>query len=71
MNGTRPDIAFAVNLLTRFSLAPTKRHWTSVKQIFRYLHGTPDLGLFFKKNQDLTIVGYADAKYLSDPHKTL
>ena len=25
-NGTRPDIAFVVNLLARFSLAPTKRH---------------------------------------------
>ena len=70
-NGTRPDIAFAVNLLARFSSAPTKRHWTGVKQIFRYLRGTQDLGLFFKKNQDLTIVGYADAGYLSDPHKAL
>lgn len=70
-NGTRPDIAFAVNLLARFSSAPTKRHWNGVKQIFRYLRGTQDLGLFFRKNQDLTMAGYADAGYLSDPHKAL
>jgi hypothetical protein len=64
-------IAFVVNLLAIFSLAPTKRHWTGVKQIFRYLRGTQDLRLFFKKNLDLTIVRYADVGYLSDPHKAL
>jgi len=48
-NGTRPDIAFAVNLLARFSSVPTKRHWNGIKQIFRYLRGTQDIGLFFRK----------------------
>ena len=67
-NSTRPDIAFAVNLLARHSAAPTMRHWNGVKDIFRYLQGTPDLGLFFKKNQDQSLIGYADAGYLSDPH---
>jgi len=46
-NSTRPDIAFAVNLLARHSAAPTKRHWAGGKQILRYLNGTKDLGLFF------------------------
>ncbi|KAM3298233.1 hypothetical protein ACQJBY_039939 [Aegilops geniculata] len=69
-NCTRPDIAFAVNLLARHSAAPTKRHWSGVKNIFRYLQGTKDLGLFFQfqKNQDSDVIGYADAGYLSDPH---
>jgi hypothetical protein len=49
-NSTRPDIAFAVNLLARHSAAPTMRHWTGGKQILRYLNGTKDLGLCFKKN---------------------
>jgi hypothetical protein len=62
-NGTRHDIAFTVNILARFNSALAKWHWTGVKLIFRYLCG--------KKNQDLTIVGYADVGYLSDPHKAL
>ena len=32
------------------------------------MQGTKDLGLFYKRNQDLSIIGYADAGYLSDPH---
>jgi hypothetical protein len=48
-NSTRPDIAFAVNLLARHSAAPTKRHWVRVKTIFRYLNNTRDLGLFYQR----------------------
>ncbi|XP_044430953.1 disease resistance protein RPM1-like [Triticum aestivum] len=66
-NCTRPDIAFAVSLLARYNSEPTKIHCKGVKNIFRYLQGTKDLGLFYKRNQDLSIIGYADAGYLSNP----
>ncbi|GKA51599.1 secreted RxLR effector protein 161-like protein [Tanacetum coccineum] len=69
INYTRPDISFAVNLLARFSSSPTKRHWNGIKHIFRYLRGTTDLGLFYSNNSKQGLVGYADAGYLSDPHK--
>ena len=68
-NCTRPDISFAVNLLARFSSAPTKRHWVGIQHIFRYLRGTTDLGLFYSNNSRQGLIGYADAGYLSDPHK--
>jgi hypothetical protein len=67
-NNTRLDIAFAVNLLARHSAAPTKRHWNGIKNILRYLQVTTDLGLFYERNQDPSLVGYTDAGYLSDPH---
>jgi hypothetical protein len=57
-----------VNLLARHSAAPTRRHWTGGKQILRYLNGTKDLRLFFQKTNDPTLIGYADAGYMSDPH---
>lgn len=73
-NCSRPDIAFAVSVLSRYSKEPTKRHWTGIKQILRYLSGTVNYGLYYKKvfTNNLTtngISGYADAGYLSDPHK--
>ena len=48
-NCTRPDIAFAVNLLARHSADPTRHHWTGPKCILGYLNGTKDLGLFLRK----------------------
>jgi hypothetical protein len=31
---------------------------------------TPDLGLLYLKNQDLSLIDYSDAGYLSDPHNS-
>jgi len=67
-NSTKLDIAFTVNLLARHSAAPTKRHWTGVKQILRYVNGTRDLGLFFQRGTSFDMIGYTDIGYQSDPH---
>ena len=67
---TRPDIAFLVNLLARFSSAPTQRHWNEIKHLFHYLRGTKDLGLYFSKSNNFSgLLGYTNVGYLSDPHK--
>ena len=68
-NCTRPDIAFSVNLLVRYSSAPTRRHWKGIQHILRYLNGTIDIGLFYSNKSKEKLLGYADAGYLSDPYK--
>ncbi|XP_070010528.1 secreted RxLR effector protein 161-like [Nicotiana sylvestris] len=68
-NATRPDITFSVNVLARYSSAPTSRHWNGIKHILQYLKGTTDMGLFYGNNCSPDLVGYADAGYSSDPHK--
>jgi len=65
-NCTRLNIIFATNLLTRFISSPTRRHWNKIKHVFRYLWG---MGLFYHKGSKQGMIGYADACYLSDPHK--
>jgi hypothetical protein len=40
-------ISFVVNLLARFSSAPTQCHWTGIKAILCYLKGTMDMSLFY------------------------
>ena len=65
---TQPDISFVVNLLARYSSSPIRKHWTGVKQIFRYLRGTMDMGLYYSLSSKSGLVGYADAGFLSDPH---
>ena len=68
-NYTRPDIAFSVNLLARYSSALTKRHWNRIKHVLRYLRGTCDMGLFYSKTLEPQFFDYADVGYLSNPHK--
>ena len=59
-NCTRPDIAFPVNLLARYSSTPTRRHWVGVKTILRYLQGTQDLGLWYSRKGVPSMMGYVD-----------
>ncbi|KAK9137510.1 hypothetical protein Sjap_008104 [Stephania japonica] len=66
-NCTRPDIAFAVNLLARYSSSPTRRHWNGVKHIFRYLRGTSDMGLFYSRGVKLNLQGYLDLDFYQIP----
>jgi len=49
---SRPDILFSVCLCARFQLDPREPHLTAVKRIFRYLKGTTNLRLLYKKSSD-------------------
>ena len=48
---TRPDIAYAINLLSQQQANPTEYHWALGKHVLRYLKGTPTLGLHFVRNR--------------------
>ncbi|KAK3880875.1 hypothetical protein Pcinc_014673 [Petrolisthes cinctipes] len=63
---TRPDIAYAVNSVTRYSTKPTSQHWKAVKRIMRYLKGTRDLGILYNYNGSTDFVGYSDADWAGD-----
>ena len=58
--GTRPDITYAVQTISRFSKNPGIAHWEAVKKIFRYLKDTKHLWLSYG-GQKKELVGYADA----------
>lgn len=66
--GTRPDIAFAVNTLSRYNNEPKTEHVMAVKRLLRYLQGTKDLKLIYTKDGNASITGYCDADWASDVH---
>ena len=70
-NCTRPYIAFSVNLLAKYSSAPTQRHCNGIKYILCYLQGTTYMSLFYSNESKHQLFGYADVGYLSNPHKTI
>ena len=63
---TRPDIAFAVCNVAKYSSKPNCKHWTAVKRIFRYLRGTCDQGIVYDKSMTKECVGYSDADWAGD-----
>ena len=65
---TRPDIAYALGIVSRFSAKPTKEHWTAIKRILRYLKGTVNLGLLYTQKASSECVGYSasDADWAED-----
>lgn len=67
---TRPDIAHAVSVVSRYMANPGKLHWCAVKWILRYLKGTTDMGLVFDGASSSRIfVGFVDSDYAGDLDK--
>ena len=46
---TRPNIAYVVGVLSRFISKPSQDHWLAIERVMRYLIGTKNYGLFYKK----------------------
>ncbi|XP_031272083.1 secreted RxLR effector protein 161-like [Pistacia vera] len=63
---TRPDLMFAMSLISRYMAKPTELHLMAAKRILQYLQGTIGLGVFYKKGGREGLVGYTDSDYVGD-----
>ena len=63
---TRPDIAFAVSTVAKFTSNPTEQHWKAVKHIIRYIAGTINYGLMFTRSETTDCTGFSDADWAGD-----
>ena len=60
---TRPDLAFVTRYLGRYQSDPGLSHWQAAKKVLRYLQGTKNLMLTYKRTKQLEIVGFSDSDY--------
>ena len=69
---TRPDVAFAQNIVSRYQQNPGESHWIAVKNILKYLRATKDIFLVYGGNPDLElkVTGYCDAGFQTDKDDT-
>ena len=56
---TRPDLAEAVSELSKFSQNPGLAHWEGVRRVLRYIKGTVDVGVLYKRGSQVEVWGYA------------
>ncbi|RVW95281.1 Retrovirus-related Pol polyprotein from transposon RE1 [Vitis vinifera] len=60
---TRPDIGFAVSMVSRYMNNPTERHMKAVYRILQYLKKSPGRGLYFKKTSSREVEVFTDADW--------
>jgi len=62
----RPDIAYAVGMVSRFMSDPHIEHWNVAKRILRYIKGTYKLGLEYQSGGNVQLAGYTN--WAGDTH---
>ena len=65
MTGTRPDIAFAVGRLSRYTSNPSHIHCNAIYRIFKYLKGIIDYGIHFSGFPSV-LEGFTNASWITE-----
>ncbi|GJT40919.1 retrovirus-related pol polyprotein from transposon TNT 1-94, partial [Tanacetum coccineum] len=63
LTSSRPYLVFAVCMCARYQAKPTEKHLHAVKQIFRYIKGTINMGLWYSKDSCIALTAFADADH--------
>ncbi|GJX39012.1 hypothetical protein Tco_0252315 [Tanacetum coccineum] len=50
-------------MCARYQAKPTKKHFEAIKRVFRYLKGTINMGLWYPKDNAMSLTAYADADH--------
>ncbi|RZB42128.1 Retrovirus-related Pol polyprotein from transposon RE2 [Glycine soja] len=64
---TRPDISFAVGVISQFMQSPHVDHWNAVMRILRYIKRAPGQGLLYEDKGNMQVSGYCDADWAGCP----
>ena len=63
---TRPDISYAVSILSQFMQAPLTIHLEGVYRLLAYLKRAPGKGLLYRRHGHLHIEAYSDSGFAGD-----
>ncbi|GJS16288.1 hypothetical protein Tco_0410760 [Tanacetum coccineum] len=63
LTASRHDLVFAVCMCARYQSKPTKKHLEVVKQVFWYIQGAINMGLWYSKDTAMELAAYADADH--------
>nr|GMC80266.1 Retrovirus-related Pol polyprotein from transposon RE2 [Ipomoea batatas] len=60
---TRPDITYAVNILSQFVSTPRQQHMDAAYRLLRYLKNAPGQGILLSNSTELDLLAYCDADW--------
>ena len=64
---TRPDVSYALSVMSKYQLDPGEGHWVAIKNIHKYLRRTKDIFLIYGDgDSDLHVKGYTNASFQYD-----
>ncbi|XP_060179691.1 uncharacterized protein LOC132609635 [Lycium barbarum] len=63
---TRPDIMYSGSLVSRYMEHPKETHLFAAKRILRYVQGTSDYGILYKKEGKSELIGFTDSDFAGD-----
>ena len=64
LSHTRPDIAYAVNVVSQFMHNLKEVHLQAIYKILQYLKGSSGMGILFRKGTDLFLEAYTEVDYV-------
>nr|GFA65509.1 hypothetical protein [Tanacetum cinerariifolium] len=67
LQAIRPDVIYAVNVLSQFVLDPRQNHLEAAKRVLRYLKGTPGQWILLPREGPTTLTTYCDSDWLGYP----
>ena len=65
MSCTKPDIAYVVNKLSRYTSNLGAKHWQGIMRVLKYLRFTRDYGLYYTRYPTV-LKRYNDANWISN-----
>jgi hypothetical protein len=63
---TCPDVCFALSVVGRYQVDPSESHWTTVKNILKYLRRTKDMFLIYGGEDELAVKSYTNTSFQTD-----
>ena len=66
LTATRPDLMYSICLISRYMKRSTEIHLQAAKRILRYLKGTTELGIAYKRGGEEEFMGFVNNDYAGD-----
>lgn len=70
---SRPDLSYAVNVLSQYMSKQLKSHWNAAKCVLRYLQGIVDYGIIYIDSSDVRLTRFTDSDQAGniDDHRSI